>query len=93
MRELANAVEHAVALTRYAKLAVEDLPEKIQNHSNQHLPPGIHHPEELVTMEEIERRYIRHVLGTVDNNRTRAARILGMDRKTLYRKIEQYGLA
>lgn len=92
VRELANAVEHAVALTRYDKIAVEDLPEKIQNHQNENLPLGIQHPAELVTMEEIERRYIRHVLNAVDNNRTRAARILGMDRKTLYRKIERYGL-
>ena len=40
-------------------------------------------------MEEIERRYVQHVLDAVDGNRTQAAKILGMDRKTLYRKLKQ----
>ncbi len=40
-----------------------------------------------MTLEEVERRYILHVLRMVDDNRTLAARILGIDRKTLYRKL------
>ena len=39
-------------------------------------------------MEEIERRYIIHVLDAVNDNKTLAARILGLDRKTLYRKLK-----
>jgi two-component system, NtrC family, response regulator HydG len=46
----------------------------------------------LVPMEEVERRYIHHVLTAVGGNKTLAARILGFDRKTLYRKLAQYGL-
>ena len=44
-------------------------------------------PGELVPMEEVERRYIQYVLNAVGGNKTTAARILGLDRKTLYRKI------
>ncbi len=50
-------------------------------------------PAELVSLEEIERRYIMHVLATVSDNKTLAARILGLDRKTLYRKLKHYGVA
>jgi DNA-binding NtrC family response regulator len=42
-------------------------------------------------MEEVERRYIRHVLGVTRRNRTLSAQILGFDRKTLYRKLKQMG--
>jgi two-component system response regulator HydG len=44
-------------------------------------------------MEEIEKRYIRHVLDTVGGNKTLAARVLGLDRKTLYRKLKNDGIA
>ena len=44
----------------------------------------------MVALEEIERRYIQHVLDAVGSNKTMAARILGLDRKTLYRKLRQY---
>ena len=39
-------------------------------------------------MEEVERRYIEHVLECVGHNKTQAAKILGLDRKTLYRKLK-----
>ena len=42
---------------------------------------------ELPTMAEVERRYIRHVLKSVGGNKTMAARVLGFDRKTIYRKL------
>jgi DNA-binding NtrC family response regulator len=44
-------------------------------------------------MDELERRYIAHVLSSVNGNKTAAANILGMDRKTLYRKLDRYGLS
>jgi transcriptional regulator with GAF, ATPase, and Fis domain len=45
-------------------------------------------PDELVTLDEMERRYVRHVLGAVSGNKTHAARILGIDRRSLYRKLK-----
>ena len=90
VRELRNVIERAVALTRYDRLGVEDLPEKIRNFQGSQVFIGGDDPTEMVELEEIERRYIQHVLGAVGSNKTMAARILGLDRKTLYRKLRQY---
>jgi two-component system response regulator AtoC len=49
-------------------------------------------PAELVSMEELERRYIVRVLEAVGGNKTAAARVLGFERKTLYRKLEHFGI-
>ena len=90
VRELRNVIERAVALTRYDRLGVEDLPEKIRTFQGSQVFIGGDDPTEMVALEEIERRYIQHVLGAVGSNKTMAARILGLDRKTLYRKLRQY---
>ena len=92
VRELRNAIERAVALTCYERIVVEDLPDKIRTYRKTHLLIGSDNPTELVPMEEVEHRYIHHVLTAVGGNKTLAARILGFDRKTLYRKLAQYGL-
>jgi two-component system response regulator HydG len=92
VRELRNCTERAVALSRYDKLVVEDLPEKIRTHNTQPILLGGDDPSELVPMEELERRYILHVLDVTEGNKTAAATILGFDRKTLYRKLERYGI-
>jgi DNA-binding NtrC family response regulator len=91
IRELRNVIERAVALTRYDKLAVDDLPEKIRDWRSSQVFIGGADPDELVPMEEVERRYVLHVLASVEGNKTLASRILGLDRKTLYRKLRQYG--
>lgn len=88
IRELRNVIERAVTLTRHNLLTVEDLPEKVRDHRSSTVYIGGDDPTELVPMEEIERRYIAHVLKAVDNNQSQAARILGVDRKTLYRKLK-----
>ena len=92
VRELQNCVEHAVALARYEHLAVEDLPERIRSYRRSHVIVASDDPAELVPMEEVERRYVLRVLEAVAGNKTEAARVLGFDRKTLYRKLERYGL-
>ncbi len=90
VRELRNAIEHAVALTRFEKIVPEDLPEKIRLFRNDYLLFGAQDPMDLITMEEMERRYILYVLKTTGGNRTLTARILKVDRKTLYRKLQRY---
>lgn len=92
IRELRNVMERGVALTRFDRLAVDDLPEKIRQYKSSHVYIGGSDPTEMVPMEEIERRYVLHVLETVGGNKTLAARVLGMDRKTLYRKLKQFGV-
>jgi two-component system response regulator HydG len=89
VRELRNVMERAVALTRFEKIAVDDLPEKIRDYHRSQVFIGGDDPSELVTLDDVERRYIRHVLAAVGDNKALAARVLGLDRKTLYRKLQQ----
>jgi DNA-binding NtrC family response regulator len=49
-------------------------------------------PSELVRMEELERRYIVRVMEALGGNKTAAARILGLDRKRLYRMLDRLGI-
>jgi two-component system response regulator HydG len=91
VRELRNTMERAVALTRYETIAVEDLPEKIRNYRGSHVIVASDDPSELVPLEEVERRYILRVMEAVSGNKTLASQVLGLDRKTLYRKLERYG--
>jgi two-component system response regulator HydG len=86
VRELRNCIERAVALTAYDKIAPEDLPEKIRNgHATQ-----VDGATELVPLDEVERRHIFQVLAACKGNRSQAAQILGLNRKTLYRKLHEY---
>jgi two-component system response regulator HydG len=89
VRELENCIERAVALCRLDEITVEDLPQKIQTHGNE-LAVAIGSPRELITLDEMERRYIRHVLELLRGNKTRAARTLGIDRRSLYRRLEAF---
>jgi two-component system response regulator AtoC len=93
VRELHNCMEHAVALAAFDQIMVEDLPERIRNCRGWQLLTRRATMEELVPIAEIERRYILHVLEVVGGSRTLAARVLGVDRKTLYRRLEQYGVS
>jgi two-component system response regulator HydG len=90
VRELQNSIERAVALARYDKIVVEDLPEKVASYRSSHILVASDDPSELVPMEEVERRYILRVLEAVGGNKTLASQVLGLDRKTLYRKLERY---
>jgi two-component system, NtrC family, response regulator AtoC len=92
VRELANSIERAVALTHFERIAVEDLPEKIRDYRQSHVIVASEDGSDLVPMEEVERRYVLRVLEAVAGNKTLAAQILGFDRKTLYRKLERYGV-
>lgn len=85
--ELQGVVERAVALTRHEQLTTDDLPEKIRTYQP---VAGANDDAVLVPMEQIERQHILRVLRAVGGHRTQAAKILGLDRKTLYRKLETY---
>ncbi len=93
IRELRNIIERAVVLTRYEKISVDDLPEKIRNYKTSQFLIGSDNPSELVPIQEVEHRYILHVLKIVGGNKTLAARVLGLDRKTLYRKLQHYKIS
>ena len=88
VRELRNVLERAVAMTQYDRVIVDDLPARVQQFTRNEFVFGSEDPSNLVSLAELEQRYIVHVLQMVGNNRTRAARLLGLDRKTLYRKLK-----
>ena len=92
VRELQNAIERAVALCRLDEIVVDDLPEKIRDFRSSHVLVAAQDPSELLSLEEVERRYILRALETLGGNRTLTAHKLGLDRKTLYRKLQRYGV-
>jgi two-component system response regulator HydG len=89
VRELENCMERAVALCRLDEITVDDLPAKIQEHQSSKIVITTESPGELITLHEMERRYVRQVLTAVGGNKTHAARILGIDRRSLYRRLEE----
>jgi two-component system response regulator HydG len=69
------------------------LPPKIRDYKSSHVLLAGSDPAELVTLEEVERRYIQRVMEAVSWNKSDATRVLGIDRSTLYRKLDRYGIA
>jgi DNA-binding NtrC family response regulator len=86
VRELENAIERAVAMGSGPIVHVGDLP------SNLHYPSGERVPDkdELLPMEELERRAILRTLRETAGDKLAAARMLGIGKTTLYRKLKQY---
>ncbi|HEX4515876.1 MAG TPA: sigma-54 dependent transcriptional regulator [Polyangiaceae bacterium] len=91
VRELRNAMEHAVALARGDEIAPDDLPPRVRTYERTQvfLASG-GDPNELMSMHEMERRYALHVLDAVGGNKSLATRILGWNRKTLYRRLSRW---
>jgi DNA-binding NtrC family response regulator len=87
VRELQNAMERAVALTRYEELTVADLPIATERTGTVRTPTG-----ELGALEDVERKHVIAVLEHVGWSRKRAATILKIDPKTLYRKLLAWGV-
>jgi DNA-binding NtrC family response regulator len=88
VRELENCLERAVAICNGKEITSADLPAKIQNYTPQRLELDTAVPSEMITLDEMERRYVRQVLHSVQGNKTHAARVLGIDRRSLYRRLE-----
>jgi two-component system response regulator AtoC len=89
VRELANCIERAVALARFDIIQVDDLPDRVRDFASRaEMLVSANDPSELVTLDEMERRYIHHVFRACGENRMQTARVLGIDRKTLYRKLK-----
>jgi DNA-binding NtrC family response regulator len=86
VRELENAIERAVALGSGPILHAGDLPTSLQYGTGERLP----HNDELLPLEELERRAILRALKEAGGDKLAAARILGIGKTTLYRKLKQY---
>ena len=91
VRELENCIERGVALASFDHIAVSDLPEKIRAFQPAQIVLLTDDPSTLVTLDELERRYVARVLEGVGGNKAAAARVLGIERKTLYRMLERWG--
>jgi two-component system response regulator AtoC len=95
VRELENAVERAVSLSHGPLLLPEDLPESIRDEpdSSEVLKGQVEgDPDALLTLDEVEKRHLARVLKETRGNKVKAAKILGIDRRTLYRMAERFGL-
>lgn len=94
VRELEAAIEYAALRARGSEIRPEDLPLKLQgidlHKTSRKSFDNLF--EDLPTLDEIEKRYLSHVLESTEGNRTRAAEILGIDRRTLYRMAERFGI-
>lgn len=89
VRELRNTMERAVVLARQERITVQDLPQRLVDHESSRLVFGESDSQPLASLGEVEDQYIRYVLRHTRGNKTEAARILGLDRKTLYRKLKE----
>ena len=88
VRQLRNSIESAVVLSKGTTITLDDLPPNIRGDSGTNslrLPVG-------ASLAEVEKEVIRSTLAREGGNKSRTAEILGIGRKTLHRKIEEYGL-
>jgi two-component system response regulator HydG len=88
VRELQNCIEAAVALASGGFVGVDELPTSVRASRSPHWGPA----EQNQSLEAVERRHILLVLDAVSWNKAEAARTLGIDRATLYRKLRRYGI-
>jgi len=94
IRELEHAIERAVAMTNTSVLFPEDFPAEISKKnlhaSSTNSPPSEGGP--ATSLEDMEKTHIIKVLQEVGYNKSKASEILGIDRATLYRKAQRYGI-
>jgi len=97
VRELENVIERAITLNQGGVITSDDLPARIRLQPSSETPPLSADDFDqlfsgLPNLDEIERRYILHVLEATGNNRKRTAEILGINRKTLYRMAARFAI-
>ncbi|NLI80816.1 MAG: sigma-54-dependent Fis family transcriptional regulator [Deltaproteobacteria bacterium] len=87
VRELRNVVERGIILCENGMITPKDLPREMLMQQTE----GTTGSDSLLTLEELQKSHIRRVLDHAAGNRSRAADLLGIGRKTLYRKMKEYG--
>ncbi len=95
VRELEAAVEYAALRARGSEILAEDLPVKLLSDEFKHAAGRFSLANlygDLPSLDELEKRYLQYVLEKTGGNRTRAAEILEIDRRTLYRMVERFGI-
>jgi len=91
IRELEHMIERAVLLGKGSRIGLQDLPANVvaDGESSVVLAQAL---TRQLTLRDLEREYVAKVLDATNGNKTEAAKILGVDRTTLYRKLEEYKL-
>jgi DNA-binding NtrC family response regulator len=95
VRELENAIERAVSLSHGPLLTPDDMPASLRQTElpTKETAGAIDRSDEVcLTLEEVEKRHLVRVLKETKGNKVKAAKILGIDRRTLYRMAERFGL-
>ena len=90
VRELENCMERLAALSRYDIAICADLPVSMRGSVSDERGVLGPLPEQLMDLAELERNHILNVLERLQGNKSRAAQLLGLDRRTLYRKLDLY---
>jgi DNA-binding NtrC family response regulator len=90
VRELEHSIERAVTLTTNNCLMPEDLPPKLQHRTT---PPHPGTPQPWLSLEALEKQHMQAVLQATAGNKKRAAQILGINRRSLYRMAKRHGIA
>ena len=95
IRELENAIEQAVALSYQSILTPDDLPEAVRDHADAKSFQNASPNEQFLfpdtpTLEEVKKRYVLHVLKHNQGNVSRSARVLSIDRRSLYRMLARF---
>jgi DNA-binding NtrC family response regulator len=88
VRELENAVEHALTMGKGEILLPEDLPVSVTAPERDIVQEAT---LDDVTLAELERRYILRILEKMGGHQIKTSKVLGIDRRTLYRRLRQYG--
>jgi transcriptional regulator with PAS, ATPase and Fis domain len=89
VRELENVIERSVTLTRHSVILPEDLPRRIRAEKREDLAKTL---PSHIPLSELEKLYIQKILEETGGNKKKAAEILGIDRRTLYRMAARHGL-
>ncbi len=87
VRELENVIQRGITLCQHQRILPEDLPQLIVNEEKGDLLEKALHMK--YTVDQLEKEYIKKVLIEVGGNKSKAAEVLGLDRKTLYRKLQE----
>jgi DNA-binding NtrC family response regulator len=93
VRQLENMIERAVMLCRDDFIDIKDLPDYLLDVVGKEEVSEGFYPFSLLTLEEVEKRHILEVLKRADYNKSKAAKLLKLSRKALYRKLKKHGIS
>jgi DNA-binding NtrC family response regulator len=91
VRELENTIERAVMLCQEKFIDIKDLPDSLKNYGEDYISESLY-PFLNLTLEELEKRHILAILKRTNNNKQKTAKLLGLSRQALYRKLKKYNI-